>query len=36
MMRRSVIFFALFSLIFTERLGAQEGKPSEPRHITLE
>jgi outer membrane protein TolC len=35
-MRRSVIFFALFSLIFTERLGAQEGKPSEPRHITLE
>jgi outer membrane protein TolC len=36
MMKRSVFFCGFFSLICVVRLGAQEAKPSEPRHITLE
>jgi len=36
MMRRTALYCALFSLIYALRLGAQETKQPEPRHITLD
>jgi outer membrane protein TolC len=36
MMKRTALFCAVFSLIFTARLAAQEAKTPEPRHITLQ
>jgi outer membrane protein TolC len=36
MRRRAVLYYAMFLLIFARPSGAQDAKPGEPQHITLD